>query len=65
VNEHVLIVLELEVSVIIAEKISSAFLSLVNVSEIMKIKSLFCQGDPINSYFTLRIQGGEYSTILS
>lgn len=54
-HQHVLIAVQLQITLIVTEKIPCSFLRYIGVREIVKIKSFFCQANSINSNLSFRI----------
>lgn len=63
-NEHILLLLEADISVVVTEKIRASLPGCIGVREIMKIEPFFGKQDTVDRSFTGRIECRKYTAVL-
>ena len=64
-HQHILVIFEFNVAKIITEKVLGAFLSVINIGEIMKIKSFFSKRNSVHCLFAVRVKFCQNPSIFS
>jgi len=64
-HQHVLIIFQFQIAIIVAEKILSAFLSFINVCKIMKVETLLGECNSINRFLSVWIQSSQNSSVFT